>query len=128
MEWMEQKAGRDGDCVEMRLPSNAHVGSSKNLLKKSKIKIHLVKKNTVISKIHLFHVFLFFWPTKRFLKNTCPSSRTKRCFILSKASNVLPSWWVGRNHFVDSAGAWMLGGFRLLGLCKELMVYPRVGR
>ena len=35
MEGMEQKAGRDGDCVEMRLSPNAHVGKSKNLFETS---------------------------------------------------------------------------------------------
>lgn len=44
MEWMEQKAGRDGDCVETRFPPSAHVGSSENLSEKSKIKMHVVKK------------------------------------------------------------------------------------
>ena len=105
MEWMEQKAGRDGDCVEMRLPPSAHVGSSENLSKNLKSKCCQEKYNIQDPFISCFP---FFGPKKRFLKNTCPSSRTKRCFILSKASNILPSWWVGRNHFVDSVGAWML--------------------
>lgn len=108
-EGMETVLKRDFPPVPMLVTPKIYIS------KKSLIKMHVVKKN-IISKIHLFHVFqLFLAPKNVFLKNICPSSRTKRCFIVSKASNALPSWWVGSNHFVDSASAWMLGGGSMAG-------------
>ena len=72
MEWkggMEQKAGRDGDCVETRFPPSAHVGNSKNL--------HIEKifnQNACCQeKYNIQDPFIscfptFFGPKKRFFK------------------------------------------------------------